>query len=87
VAKQSGDKATCAAVPQAESFNATGPHQDNMFLFGTFTTWTPIRMKLQGAVWVADNVSIPAGSEQLKFANTNNFTVLIGGMPRDSQAP
>jgi hypothetical protein len=74
VAKQSGDKATCAAVPQTQSFNATGPHQDNMFLFGTFTNWSPIRMKLQGGVWVADNVSIPAGSEQLKFANTNNFT-------------
>jgi hypothetical protein len=45
-----------------------------MFLFGTFTNWTPIRMSLQGGVWVADNVSIPAGSEQLKFANTNSFT-------------
>jgi hypothetical protein len=74
VAKQSGDKAICAAVPQTQSFHANGPHQDNMFLFGTFTDWTPIRMKLQGGVWVADNVSIPAGSEQLKFANTNNFS-------------
>jgi hypothetical protein len=74
VAKQGGNSATCAAVPQVQSFNATGPHQDNMFLFGTFTNWTPIRMQLVGGVWIADNVSIPAGSQQLKFANTNNFT-------------
>jgi hypothetical protein len=74
VAKQPGNSTTCAAVPQTQSFNASGPHQDNMFLFGTFTNWTPIRMQLVGGVWVADNVSIPAGSQQLKFANTNNFT-------------
>lgn len=74
VAKQSGDSKTCAAIPQTQSFNATGPHQANMFLFGTFTNWTPIRMKLEGGVWVADNVMIPAGNQQLKFANTNNFT-------------
>jgi hypothetical protein len=45
-----------------------------MFLFGNFTNWTPIRMQLQGGVWVADNVSIPAGNQQIKFANTNDFT-------------
>jgi hypothetical protein len=54
--------------PTVQSFNATGPHQDNMFLFGTFTNWTSIRMQVVGGVWVADNVSIPAGSQQLKFA-------------------
>jgi hypothetical protein len=74
VAKQSGNSTTCAAVPQTRSFNASGPHQDNMFLFGTFTNWTPIRMQLQGGEWVADNVEIPAGTQGLKFANTNNFT-------------
>jgi alpha galactosidase C-like protein len=61
VAKQSGNTTTCAAVPQTQSFNASGPHQDNMFLFGAFTNWTPIRMQLQGGEWVADNVDIPAG--------------------------
>jgi hypothetical protein len=45
-----------------------------MFLFGTFTNWTPIRMQFVGGVWVADNVTIPAGDQGLKFANTNNFT-------------
>ena len=74
VAKQGGNSSTCAAVPQVQSFKATGPHQDNMFLFGTFTNWTPIRMQLVGGVWVADNVDIPAGNQALKFANTNNFT-------------
>jgi hypothetical protein len=45
-----------------------------MFLFGSFTNWTPIRMKLVGGVWIADNVSMAAGIQQFKFANTNNFT-------------
>jgi hypothetical protein len=31
-------------------------------------------MQLQGGEWVADNVDIPAGTQGLKFANTNNFT-------------
>jgi hypothetical protein len=74
VAKQGGNSSTCAAVPQVQSFKTTGPHQDDMFLFGTFTNWTPIRMQLVGGVWVADNVTIPAGNQGLKFANTNNFT-------------
>jgi hypothetical protein len=74
VARQPGNSANCAAIPQVRSFNATGPHQDNMFLFGTFTSWTPIRMHLQEGLWVADNVSMPAGTQQLKFANTNNFS-------------
>jgi hypothetical protein len=74
LAKQPGNKTICAAMPQLQSFEASGPHQDNMFLFGTFTNWTPISMKLEGGVWVADNVPIPAGTQQSKFANTNNFT-------------
>ena len=74
VAKQAGDAVSCAAIPEVQSFYATGPHQDDMFVFGTFTNWTPIRMKLVGGVWVADNVSISAGPQQLKFANTNNFS-------------
>jgi hypothetical protein len=74
VARQTGDGATCAAIPQLQSFNATGPHQKSMFLFGTFTNWTPIRMRLAGDEWIADKVSIPAGTQQLKFANTNNFS-------------
>jgi hypothetical protein len=74
VAKQPGNRTTCAAVPRMQSFHVSGPHQDNMFLFGTFTNWTPIRMQLQGGEWVADNVAIPAGTQGLKFANTNNFT-------------
>jgi hypothetical protein len=62
-----------------QSFNATGPHQDNMFLFGNFTNWTPVRMHLEGDNWVAHNVSVPAGTQQYKFANTNNFTGIDWG--------
>jgi hypothetical protein len=74
VARQPGDGATCAAIPQVQTFNATGPHQKDMFLFGSFTSWTPIRMHLINGVWVVDNVSLPAGTSQFKFANTNNFS-------------
>jgi hypothetical protein len=74
VAKQTGDSVSCAAVPQMQSFKATGVHQNDMFLFGTFTNWTPVRMRLEGDTWIADNVWVAAGSQQYKFANTNNFT-------------
>ena len=75
VAKQPGDGVqTCAAIPQVQSFNATGPHQEDMFVFGSFTHWTPLRMGLQQGVWVVDNVPIAAGPQVLKFANTDNFS-------------
>jgi hypothetical protein len=74
VAKQTGDAASCAAIPQVQSFNATGIHQNNMFLFGTFTNWTPIRMRLAGDTWIADRIWIGAGTREFKFANTNNFS-------------
>jgi hypothetical protein len=74
VAKQTGDGVSCAAIPQVQSFKATGVHQDNMFLSGTLTDWTPLRMRLEGDTWVSHNVRVPAGTQQYKFANTNNFT-------------
>jgi hypothetical protein len=74
VAKQRGDNVTCAAIPQVQFFNASGPHQQNMFLFGSFSNWTPIRMRLINGLWVADNVPIPDGLQEAKFANTNNFS-------------
>jgi hypothetical protein len=45
-----------------------------MFLFGTFTNWTPWRMHLVGDNWIGDQVWVPTGIQQYKFANTNNFT-------------
>jgi hypothetical protein len=45
-----------------------------MFLFGTFTHWTPVRMRLEGDQWIADKLWLAAGTQQFKFANTNNFT-------------
>jgi alpha-glucosidase len=74
VAKQSGDATTCAAIPQVQSFNSTGVHQNDMFIFGTFTHWTPLRLRLEGDTWVAHRVSIPGGTQEFKFANTNNFS-------------
>jgi hypothetical protein len=74
VARQPGDASNCAAIPQLQSFNATGIHQSEMFLFGTFTNWTPWRMKLVNGTWVGDKVWVPAGMQQYKFADTNNFT-------------
>jgi hypothetical protein len=74
VASQPGNAAVCAAIPQVQSFKATGPHQNDMFLLGTFTSWTPIRMKLVGDTWVADKVALPAGTSEFKLANTANFS-------------
>jgi hypothetical protein len=74
VASQPGNAAICAAIPQVQSFKATGPHQNDMFLLGTFTSWTPIRMKLVGDTWVADKVALPAGTSEFKLANTANFS-------------
>jgi hypothetical protein len=74
VAKQAGDGIACAAIPQVQSFNASGPHQTDMFLFGTFTSWTPLRMHLVGDQWVAHRIWIGAGAQQYKFANTNDFS-------------
>jgi hypothetical protein len=48
VARQPGDDANCAAVPQLQSFNATGVHQSEMFLFGTFTNWNPLANEARG---------------------------------------
>jgi hypothetical protein len=79
VATQVGDDISCAAIPQVQSFKANGPHQSDMFLFGTFNSWTPLRMRFTGGLWVAHDVSVPAGAPQYKFANTNNFTGIDWG--------
>ena len=74
VAKQAGNDASCAAIPQVQSFKANGPHQAEMFVFGKFTNWTPVRMRFTRGQWVAQNVWLAAGPQEYKFANTNNFT-------------
>lgn len=74
VAAQSGDAAFCAAMPVVGSFAVTGGHQAGMWLAGTFTEWTAVAMQFHGEQWVAEEVPIPAGEHELKFANTTDFT-------------
>jgi hypothetical protein len=60
-----------AITKQASYYN----HQLAMYFAGTFNNWvlnTP--MKLVHEVWAASAVAIPAGSQQMKFANTANWT-------------
>jgi hypothetical protein len=74
VAKQVGGGNVCAAIPQVQSFNATGPHKTDMFVFGTFTNWKPIRMRLQNnGEWIAEHIPIAAGDQESKFADSNVF--------------
>ena len=75
VAKQSGNDTYCAAFPQVQSFEVTGGHQAEMYIAGTFTEWSlNINMSLEGDTWIANEVRIPAGNHEMKFANTNNWS-------------
>lgn len=74
VAKQSGNEIYCAAFPQAQSFEVIGGHQANMYIGATFTGWNlSIEMSLEGNMWHANEIVIPEGNHQLKFANTNDW--------------
>jgi hypothetical protein len=75
IAKQSGNNAYNAAIPQVQSFTVLGGHQSKMYLAGTFTSWSPnISMTLTDDIWTAKSVLISAGNHELKFANTNNWS-------------
>ena len=75
LAKQSGNDTYCAAFSQVQSFNVSGGHQNQMYVAGTFTGWSPnIAMNLTDESWIANGVEIPAGNHELKFANTNNWS-------------
>jgi hypothetical protein len=75
VAYQSGDAAFCAAIPRVQSFQVSGGHQPAMYVAGTFTGWSPnIPMTLTGDDWVAEDVQIEAGYQEMKFANTNDWS-------------
>lgn len=75
VATQSGDDEYCAAFPRVQSFKVTGGHQAEMYIGGTFTGWSlSITMTLGGETWLAEEVQIPAGYHEMKFANTNNWS-------------
>ncbi len=75
VAYQPGDESHCAAMPEVRSFEVTGGHQDQMYVAGTFTGWSPnIPMTLVDDIWVAEDVYIGAGYQEMKFANTNDWS-------------
>lgn len=75
VALQGGDATYCAAFPVSRSFYVTGGHQQEMYLAGTFTGWSPnISMELVDHIWVAENVEMTAGAHELKFANTSDWS-------------
>lgn len=75
VAYQPGDETYCAALPLVRSFSVSGGHQDQMYVAGTFTGWSPnIPMTLVDDIWVAEDVYISAGYQEMKFANTNDWS-------------
>lgn len=75
IASQPGDDAWCAALPVESSFAVIGGHEPAMYIAGTFTNWAPkIAMKLEGENWVAEEVRIPAGHHEFKFANSDDWS-------------
>lgn len=54
--------------------NAMSCVEDFRYVGGTFNSWKLTRMNWKDSVWVLNDVSINAGSYELKFANTANFT-------------
>jgi hypothetical protein len=74
-AYQGGDEQYFAAIPAVRSFNVSGGHQQQIYIAGTFTDWSlSIEMELIDEIWKAENVSIPTGNHELKFANTNDWS-------------
>lgn len=76
VAKQSGNANVCAALPVVQSFSVASPHQNVMYVAGTFSNWSLGNnpMTLINGIWVARNVVLTQGNHELKFANSNNWT-------------
>lgn len=75
VASQPGDGKWCAAVPVTKSFAVLGGHEPAMYIAATFTNWAPdIELQLKGETWVAEAVQIPAGTHELKFLNSDDWS-------------
>jgi len=75
VASQPGDDTWCAALPVTGSFAVIGGHEPAMYIGATFTNWAPnIEMQLKDDMWVAQEVQIPAGSHELKFTNSEDWS-------------
>jgi hypothetical protein len=75
VASQPGDGTWCAAVPVVGSFAVIGGHQPAMYIGATFTAWAPsVEMQLDGDTWIAEQVQVPAGEQEFKFANSQDWS-------------
>lgn len=75
VASQPGDGTWCAAVPVVGSFAVIGGHQPAIYIAGTFTDFAPsIEMQLEGDTWVAEEVQLPGGEQEFKFANSQDWS-------------
>jgi hypothetical protein len=66
----SGSKTATSAITVTASSGQTA-----MYVAGTYNSWTVTAMtKVSTYVWKITGVNINAGAQQLKFANTNNWT-------------
>lgn len=75
VASQPGDGTWCASVPVVGSFAVIGGHQPAMYIGATFTDWAlSIEMQLEGDTWVAEEVHVPAGEQEFKFASSEDWS-------------
>jgi alpha-amylase len=71
----SGSKTATSAVTVSSSSGQTA-----MYVAGTFNSWTLTSMiKVSTYVWKISGVAISAGAQQLKFANTSNWTGIDWG--------
>ncbi len=57
------------------------PHQAAMYIGGSFNNWTPsaMQMALKDDIWIKTGVALGAGSYQMKFVNTGNWTGIDWG--------
>lgn len=56
------------------AINFTPSHQNEMYVAGSFTGWAPKAMTLENDVWKKAEIDFTAGAQEMKFANTNNWT-------------
>ena len=52
----------------------TPNHQQNMYVGGTFSNWSLQQMTLENDIWTKSNVAFSAGDQEIKFANTSNWS-------------
>lgn len=61
-------------ITLAYSIEFTPVHQSAMYAAGTFSGWALQPMNLVNSVWELNNMSFQAGANEMKFANTQNWS-------------